>query len=44
MALDDVFEMPIEKIIVFRRGCKKYVGYRYKTLEDEIYKNEVINN
>ena len=38
LPFDRVMHMPLEQVMVIRRGCKPYVGRRYQTFEDPIYK------
>ncbi len=39
-----ILDMPLEQVIVFRRGSKPYVGRRYQTYNDPIYKDLVRMN
>jgi len=36
--LHQIMSLPLEKVIVFRRGSKPFEGRRYQTLEDPIYR------
>lgn len=40
--LDEIMFMPIDEVIVMRRGTKPYFGKRYRILEDELYQKEFI--
>jgi hypothetical protein len=33
-----ILSMPLEHVIVFRRGCEPVISRRYQTLEDPLYK------
>lgn len=36
--VEDIFYMPLEQVIVMRRGSKPVISKRYQTLEDPLYK------
>ncbi|MCR4686854.1 MAG: type IV secretory system conjugative DNA transfer family protein [Lachnospiraceae bacterium] len=38
---DKVMQLPLEQVMVMRRGCHPYVGKRYQTYEDPIYKKMI---
>ena len=38
--LHKILSMPLEQVIVFRRGAEPVVGRRYQTLEDPVFKEE----
>ncbi len=39
LPVEDIYSLPLEQVIVFRRGSKPIVGRRYQTLEDPIYQS-----
>jgi hypothetical protein len=39
--LDSVLSMPLEQVIVFRRGNNPVMARRYQTLEDSVYKESI---
>ena len=41
--IEDVYAMPLEQVIVFRRGTKPRTSRRYQTYEDKLYKDLFIN-
>lgn len=38
LPFDRVMHMPLEQVMVIRRGCKPHVGRRYQTYDDPIYR------
>lgn len=42
--LHAVMEMPLEQVVVFRRGCKPVVARRYQILDDPIYQQIMEDN
>lgn len=36
--VEDVYTMPLEQVMIFRRGSKPVTSRRYQTYEDPIYK------
>lgn len=42
--IEDVYEMPLEKVMVFRRGSNPKTARRYQTYEDELYKELFADN
>ena len=41
--IEDVYTMPLEQVMVFRRGAKPKTARRYQTYEDKLYK-ELFSN
>ncbi len=41
--IEDVYTMPLEQVMVFRRGAKPKTARRYQTYEDKLYK-DLFNN
>lgn len=41
--VDDIYYMPLEQVIVMRRGSKPIIGRRYQTLSDPLY-NKLISD
>lgn len=40
--VEDVYSMPLEQVVLFRRGAKPVVARRYQTYEDQEYKRLII--
>ena len=44
MPLHKVMSLPLEKVVVFRRGSEPFVSRRYQILEDQNYKTIILGN
>ena len=39
---DRVMQLPLEQVMVMRRGAKPYVGRRYQTYDDPVYRSKIV--